>query len=115
MKQIAILGSTGSIGTQTLDVVRQHPSEFSVYALSAHRSLDLLIQQALDRLVKGRTTFAIAHRLSTLRHADRIIVLSEKGVAEVGTHDSLLEKKGIYYGLINAQSKLHRIKDDNED
>ena len=48
MKQIAILGSTGSIGTQTLDVVRQHPGEFSVYALSAHRSLDLLIQQALE-------------------------------------------------------------------
>ena len=48
MKQIAILGSTGSIGTQTVDVVRQHPNEFSVYALSAHRSLDLLIQQALE-------------------------------------------------------------------
>lgn len=48
MKQIAILGSTGSIGTQTLDVVRQHPGEFSVYALSAHRSVDLLIQQALE-------------------------------------------------------------------
>ena len=48
MKQIAILGSTGSIGTQTLDVVRQHPDKFSVYALSAHRSVDLLIQQALE-------------------------------------------------------------------
>ena len=48
MKQIAILGSTGSIGTQTLDVVRQHPEELSVFALSAHRSLDLLIQQALE-------------------------------------------------------------------
>lgn len=48
MKQIAILGSTGSIGTQTLDVVRQHPEEFSVFALSAHRSLDLLIQQAIE-------------------------------------------------------------------
>ena len=48
MKQIAILGSTGSIGTQTLDVVRQHPEEFSVYALSAHRSIDLLIKQALE-------------------------------------------------------------------
>lgn len=48
MKQIAILGSTGSIGTQTLDVVRQHSEDFSVYALSAHRSLDLLIQQALE-------------------------------------------------------------------
>ena len=48
MKQLAILGSTGSIGTQTLDVVRQHSNEFSVYALSAHRSVDLLIQQALE-------------------------------------------------------------------
>ena len=48
MKQIAILGSTGSIGTQTLDVVRQHPDAFSVYALSAHRSIDLLIKQALE-------------------------------------------------------------------
>ena len=48
MKQIAILGSTGSIGTQTLDVMRQHPDAFSVYALSANRSVDLLIQQALE-------------------------------------------------------------------
>ena len=48
MKQIAILGSTGSIGTQTLDVVRQNPEAFSVYALSAHRSIDLLIKQALE-------------------------------------------------------------------
>ena len=48
MKRIAILGSTGSIGTQTLDVVRQHPDAFSVYALSANRSVDLLIQQAME-------------------------------------------------------------------
>ena len=48
MKQLAILGSTGSIGTQTLDVVRQHPEAFSVYALTAHRSVDVLIQQALE-------------------------------------------------------------------
>ena len=48
MKQLAILGSTGSIGTQTLDVVRQHPKAFSVYALTAHRSVDVLIQQALE-------------------------------------------------------------------
>ena len=48
MKQLAILGSTGSIGTQTLDVVRQHPEAFSVYALTAHRSLDLLVEQALE-------------------------------------------------------------------
>ena len=48
MKQIAILGSTGSIGTQTLDVVRQHSGQFSVYAISANRSVDLLIEQALE-------------------------------------------------------------------
>jgi 1-deoxy-D-xylulose-5-phosphate reductoisomerase len=48
MKQIAILGSTGSIGTQTLDVVRQHPDEFSVFAISAHRNVDFLIAQALE-------------------------------------------------------------------
>lgn len=50
MKQLAILGSTGSIGTQTLDVVRQHPEEFSVYAISANRSVDLLVRQALEFL-----------------------------------------------------------------
>ena len=48
MKQIAILGSTGSIGTQTLDVVRQHPEAFCVYALTAHRSVEMLIEQALE-------------------------------------------------------------------
>ena len=48
MKQLAILGSTGSIGTQTLDVVRQHPEEFSVYAISANRSVDMLIAQAIE-------------------------------------------------------------------
>lgn len=48
MKQIAILGSTGSIGSQTLDIVRQHPQAFSVYALTAHRSVEMLIQQALE-------------------------------------------------------------------
>ena len=48
MKQIAILGSTGSIGTQTLDVVRQHRNAFAVYALTAHRSVEMLIEQALE-------------------------------------------------------------------
>lgn len=48
MKHLAILGSTGSIGTQTLDIVRQHPDQFAVYAISAHRSVDMLIQQALE-------------------------------------------------------------------
>ncbi len=67
---------------------------------------EFLIQQALDRLVKGRTTFAIAHRLSTLRNADRLVVIDRHGVAEIGTHNELLEKKGIYYGLVTAQLKM---------
>ncbi|MBD5552285.1 MAG: ABC transporter ATP-binding protein [Lachnospiraceae bacterium] len=67
---------------------------------------EFLIQQALNRLVKGRTTFAIAHRLSTLRNADRLVVIDKHGVAEIGTHNELLEKKGIYYGLVTAQLKM---------
>ncbi len=67
---------------------------------------EFLIQQALNRLVKGRTTFAIAHRLSTLRNADRLIVIDKHGIAEMGTHNELLEKKGIYYNLVNAQLKM---------
>lgn len=64
---------------------------------------EFMIQIALERLVKGRTTFAIAHRLSTLRNADRLIVIDKHGIAEMGTHNELLEKKGIYYGLVTAQ------------
>ena len=67
---------------------------------------EFLIQQALDRLIKGRTTFAIAHRLSTLRNADRLVVIDKHGVAEIGTHNELLEKKGLYYGLVTAQLKM---------
>ena len=67
---------------------------------------EFLIQQALDRLVKGRTTFAIAHRLSTLRNADRLVVIDKHSIAEIGTHNELLEQKGIYYGLVTAQLKM---------
>lgn len=70
---------------------------------------EFLIQQALDRLIQGRTTFAIAHRLSTLRNADRLVVIDRHGVAEIGTHNELLEKKGIYYGLVNAQLKMSEV------
>lgn len=67
------------------------------------------IQQALDRLTEGRTTFAIAHRLSTLRNADRLLVIDRHGLAESGTHNELLEKKGIYYGLVTAQLQMHAV------
>lgn len=69
------------------------------------------IQQALERLTKDRTTFAIAHRLSTLRNADRIIVIDRHKVAEIGTHNELMRQKGIYYGLVMAQLDMHRVKE----
>ena len=61
------------------------------------------IQIAIARLVKGRTTFAIAHRLSTLRNADRLVVLDDGKIAEVGSHEELMERKGIFYKLVHTQ------------
>ena len=58
--------------------------------------------KSLERLAKGRTTITIAHRLTTIRHYDRILVLEGDGIAEQGTHEELLEKKGIYYRLWNG-------------
>lgn len=68
------------------------------------------IQTALNRVIKGRTTIAIAHRLSTLSSADRLIVLDKGKVAEVGTHTELMGRKGVYYRLVMAQRTTAAIK-----
>ncbi len=58
-----------------------------------------IVQQSLEKLAKGRTTFTVAHRLTTIRNADKIVVLSDEGIVEEGTHTQLLEKGGMYAGL----------------
>jgi len=55
-----------------------------------------LVQQSLERLAKGRTTLTIAHRLTTIRNADHILVLTEDGIAEQGSHNELISKNGMY-------------------
>lgn len=68
------------------------------------------IQEAIARLVENRTTFAIAHRLSTLRNADRLVVMKDGKIAEVGNHDSLMERDGVYAGLVKVQTELNKIR-----
>ena len=64
---------------------------------------EVLIQQAMDKLTRGRTSFIIAHRLSTIRNADLILVMKDGGIIEKGTHEQLLAKNGFYADLYNSQ------------
>jgi ATP-binding cassette subfamily B protein len=66
---------------------------------------EALVQEALDRLVRGRTTFVIAHRLSTVMHADRIIVLKNGSILEQGRHDELMRAAGYYASLVERQTR----------
>jgi ABC-type multidrug transport system fused ATPase/permease subunit len=72
---------------------------------SVDTETELLIQDALSRLMKNRTSIVIAHRLSTIQNADKIIVMHKGGVREMGTHNELLQKRGIYYRLYQLQYK----------
>ena len=67
------------------------------------------IQEAVARLIKNRTTFAIAHRLSTLRNADRLVVLDDGRIVEIGTHRELMDKKGAFYDLVELQQQTSEI------
>lgn len=77
---------------------------------SVDTETESLIQAALERLVEGRTTFAIAHRLSTLRKADKLIILDKGELTEMGTHNELMNNNGLYKRLVDLQSELSSIK-----
>ena len=66
---------------------------------------ELLIQDALNKLMKGRTSLIIAHRLSTIKNVDKIIVIHKGKIREVGTHQELLNQRGLYYKLYLLQYK----------
>ncbi len=71
---------------------------------------EIKIQEALQRLTKGRTTIAIAHRLATLRNADRLIVIEKGRIAESGSHEELMNSNGIYHNLVMAQRQTAKLK-----
>jgi ATP-binding cassette subfamily B protein len=77
----------------------------------ATSALDLeseaLIQEALERLMKGRTTFVVAHRLSTIRNADRIVAMRAGRIEEIGSHDELVKAGGLYSQLHTRQAGGH--------
>ncbi len=66
-----------------------------------------IVQNSLEKLAKGRTTFTIAHRLTTIRNATMILVLTENGIEEKGTHEELMEKQGIYFNLYSSYTNMH--------
>ena len=60
---------------------------------------EMIIKEALDELTKDKTTFIVAHRLSTIKNADKILYIGNKGIMEEGSHEELMAKKGFYYEL----------------
>lgn len=84
-------------------ILTTHLSKSALDAESEH-----LVQQAIDKAVRGRTVIIVAHRLSTIRQADQIVVMHNHRVVDVGQHDALLEKCSKYQDLIKRQSVMIR-------
>ena len=105
-------GATLSLGQrQLLSFIRALLYNPSILILDeATSSIDSeserLIQQAIDKLIKGRTSIVIAHRLSTIRKAHKIIVLDKGEIKEMGTHNELMHQKGHYYNLHKIQFEM---------
>ena len=70
---------------------------------SVDTRLEKMLQEAMHRVMEGRTSFVIAHRLSTIRSADLILVINDGDIVEQGTHEELMEKQGYYEKLYNSQ------------
>ncbi len=102
-------GATFSVGQRQLiafaRVLAYNPSIFILDEATSNidTETELMIQDALEKVMKGRTSIIIAHRLSTIKHVDRIIVLHKGRIKEQGTHDELLQKRGLYYDLYRLQ------------
>ena len=113
MKQIAILGSTGSIGSQTLDVVRQYPEAFAVYALTAHRSVEMLIQQALEF---NPAVVCIADETCYPRLRDALsdlpiqVMAGEKAIAQLVTHPAIDVVVAAMVGYAGLRPTIEAIK-----
>jgi len=104
-------GSTLSVGQrQLISFVRAIVYDPKIIILdeatsSVDSETEEMIQQAIEKLMKGRTAIVIAHRLSTIQKADKIVVLDKGKIMESGKHNELLEKKGFYANLYNIQYK----------
>lgn len=109
-------GATLSLGQrQLLSFIRALLYDPSILILdeatsSVDTESEMMIQQAIDTLIKGRTSIIIAHRLSTIRKANKIIVLDKGEIKEMGTHEELMEKQGFYYKLYRLQfDQKHKV------
>ncbi|GFR02321.1 ATP-dependent translocase ABCB1 [Trichonephila clavata] len=76
---------------------------------------EAVVQAALDEARRGRTTIIVAHRLSTIRTADKIVVLADGNVKEIGTHDALMNSKGIYYQLVSTQTRIEVVDEEPDE
>jgi ATP-binding cassette subfamily B multidrug efflux pump len=112
-------GSTLSVGQrQLINFARAlaHNPRFLILdeaTSSVDTKTELLIREALDRLLSGRTALVVAHRLSTIQHADRILVFHKGRLREEGAHQELLALRGIYYRLYQLQYKEQELPDTN--
>ena len=74
------------------------------FPITLQKETEEIIQNAMNIVMKGRTTFIIAHRLSTIKNADRIYLLEKGKIVEEGNHETLIQKKGKYYEMYQAQN-----------